>query len=57
MTHRIDGSTDRTSRHTCMPEPSGSRPSSTATSGCNAGMRALASTAEPHSPTTSQRPS
>ena len=35
----IDGSTDRTSRHTSMPLPSGRRASSTATSGRSAGMR------------------
>ena len=53
----IDGSTDRTSRQTSMPLPSGSRASSTATSGRSAGMRCAASTAEPDSPTTSMSPS
>src|SRR3954464_3661214 len=36
---RIDGSTARTARQTSMPDPSGSRASSTATSGRSAGAR------------------
>src|SRR3954453_3588412 len=47
------GSTDRRSRQTSTPLPSGSRPSRTATSGRRAGMRCPASTADPDSPTTS----
>ena len=43
---RMLGSTERTARHTSIPEPSGSRPSSTATSGRSAGIRAVASTAD-----------
>src|SRR5665647_649880 len=50
----IDGSWDRTSRHTSIPEPSGSLASKIATSGRSAGMRREASTAEPDSPTTSK---
>src|SRR3954447_12851691 len=46
----------RTSRHTSMPLPSGRRASSTATSGRIAGMRRVASCAEPDSPTTSMSP-
>ena len=49
----IDGSTERISRHTSMPLPSGSRASRIATSGRSAGMRRAASCAEPESPTTS----
>ena len=43
----IVGSCERTSRHTSMPEPSGSRPSRIATSGRSAGIRRVASSAEP----------
>ncbi len=53
---RIEGSTARTCRHTSTPDPSGSRPSSTATWGCSAGIRAAASSADPDSPTTSIPP-
>src|ERR687886_1760717 len=52
----MDESMARTSRHTSMPLPSGSRASSTATSGRNAGMRRAASCADPDSPTTSMSP-
>ena len=43
----MDGSTERTSRQTSMPVPSGSRPSRIATSGRSAGIRRAASWAEP----------
>ena len=46
------GILDRMSRHTLTPSPSGSRTSSTATSGRSAGMRASADSAVPASPTT-----
>ena len=39
----MDGSWERISRHTSMPEPSGSRPSRMATSGRRAGIRRAAS--------------
>ena len=42
----IVGSTARTVRHTSIPEPSGSRASSTATCGRSAGIRAVASSAD-----------
>jgi hypothetical protein len=47
--HAIAGSTDRSSRQTSTPLPSGSRPSRIATSGRNAGIRLVASRAEPDS--------
>ncbi|CAH0327598.1 hypothetical protein SRABI128_06265 [Microbacterium sp. Bi128] len=47
-----DGSTDLTSRQTSMPVPSGRRASNTQTSGCSAGIRRVASTADPELPTT-----
>ena len=47
MSAAISGARDRISRQTSMPEPSGSRPSRTATSGRRAGMRRVASAAEP----------
>src|SRR6476469_5025906 len=50
----IEGSTERTSRQVSMPEPSGSRASSSATAGRRAGIRRVASSAEPDSPTTSK---
>jgi hypothetical protein len=50
--HATSGSRDRISRHTVTPSPSGSRTSSTATSGRSAGMRASAEDAVPASPTT-----
>ena len=50
------GSTDRMARQTSMPDPSGRRTSSTATSGCTAGIRLVASSAESDSPTTVTRP-
>ena len=53
MRARIRGSTERISRHTSIPDPSGRRTSSTATSGSRAGMRRAASRAEPDSPMTS----
>ena len=43
----MSGSTERTSRHTSMPVPSGSRPSRIATCGRSAGMRRVASWASP----------
>ena len=52
----IVGSTDRMARHTSMPVPSGRRPSRTATSGRSAGIRLVASSADPDSPTTSMSP-
>ena len=52
----ISGWRDRTSRQTSTPLPSGSRTSSTATSGAVAGMRPSASSAVPASPTTSMSP-
>ena len=53
----IEESMERMSRHTSMPEPSGSRPSRMATCGRSAGMRRVASWAEPDSPTTTMSPS
>src|SRR5688500_8780323 len=53
MMQAISGCFERISRHTSMPSPSGSRMSSTATSGLVAGMRPYASSAVPASPTTS----
>ena len=53
----MDGSTARTSRQTSMPLPSGRRASRMATSGRSAGIRRVASCAEPDSPTTSMSPS
>ena len=53
----ISGRRQRISRHTSMPDPSGSRPSRTATSGRSAGIRRAASWASPDSPTTSMSPS
>ena len=53
MSAWIVGSTARTVRHTSIPEPSGRRASSTATSGRSAGIRLAASAAVPASPTTS----
>ncbi len=49
----VPGSAARTSRHTSMPEPSGSCTSSRTTSGAIAGMRRTASAAVDASPTTS----
>ena len=46
------GILDRISRHTVTPSPSGSRTSSTATSGRSAGILASADAAVPASPTT-----
>jgi hypothetical protein len=46
--------TERISRHTVMPSPSGNRTSSTATSGSSAGIRATASAAVAASPITSR---
>ena len=53
MRQCTSGIVERTSRHTSTPLPSGSRTSSTATSGRAAGMRCSASAVEPASPTTS----
>ena len=50
--HASPGIRERISRHTSTPLPSGSRTSSTATSGRSAGMRASADAAVPASPTT-----
>jgi hypothetical protein len=50
--HATSGIRDRISRHTDTPSPSGSRTSSTATSGRSAGIRASAEDAVPASPTT-----
>ena len=50
--HLTSGIFDRMSRHTATPLPSGSRTSSTATSGRSAGIRASADSAVPASPIT-----
>jgi hypothetical protein len=50
--HATSGMRERTSWHTDTPSPSGSRRSSTATSGRTTGMRASAEDAVPASPTT-----
>src|SRR5437764_4102967 len=55
--HGRSGSSERNSRQTLTPSPSGSRTSRTATSGRTAGTRASASAAVDASPTTSMSPS
>ncbi len=57
MRQATPGIFDRISRHTLTPSPSGSRTSSTATSGRSAGIRARADSAVPASPTTVMSPS
>src|SRR5579863_6299587 len=57
MRQQTSGILDRISRHTLTPSPSGRRTSSTATSGCSAGMRARADSAVPASPATVMSPS
>src|SRR5215211_370189 len=53
MRHWISGWLERMSRHTSTPSPSGSRTSSSATSGRVGGIRERPSSAVPPSPTTS----